>query len=817
MRLQEESHDLVPEEVLVLEIRGTVEDFARAVEKVEGLEWLSELGLSEVDPDEDFRVVDKEGTELEKELSSRLFVVSSNQEGLRGLLSLWAQWKRGEPFRRGLGNWRHVFERLYDVRGWGVEDRIRETGVLEDWQARLSHGAEKVPCEIELWFRRGPGQRRRAQQRTEELVRRSGGRVHGSAVVEEIGYHAALAELPAGMVQAVRDKADGDIELIQCEQVQFFRASGQMLAVPPEGRPEEHQNGSVAKRAGAPPREDALVALLDGFPLEAHDLLKGRLRVDDPDDWGRNYRASERRHGTAMASLILHGDLDVVERPLRRKLYVRPIMRPVPHQWVGGEAVPDDVLVVDLIHRAVRRLFEGEGRELPAAPTVRVVNLSIGIRDRPFDQALSPLARLLDWLAWKYGVLFVVSAGNHAFGLSLPTCRGDLGNLPAGALQRDVIRAVGKDARLRRLLSPAEAINALTVAATHEDRSGAFLPPKYRDPYKDTGLPSPINAVGAGFRRAVKPEVLAAGGRVPVKEADTTLGARSIEVEPYRGVLAPGLSVAAPGVPGATSRTTRGRGTSNAAALTSRAAASLDDVLEDLRKGPDGQMIDGVPRAVWIKALLAHGASWGDAGATVGSAFGDEPGRRRKQRVTDLLGYGAFDIERVKECTERRVTVVGGATIGEDERRRHRIPIPGALRQTLCARRLVATLAWISPINPRDQRWRRAHLSFSLPNENDEHFLKVERTDYDWNAVRRGTLQHEVFSGSRPVAWVGDRDLDIEVSCRADAGNLEEKVPYALVVTLEVGEGLFTANLYDEVRARLLAARPRVPIQPAAP
>ena len=817
MRLQEESHDLIPEEVVVLEIRGTVGDFARAVEKVEGLEWLSELGLSEVDPDEDFRVLDKEGTELEKELSSRLFVVSSNQEGLRGLLSLWAHWKRGEPFRRGLGNWRHVFERLYDVRGWGVEDRIRETGVLEDWQARLSHGAEKVPCEIELWFRRGPGQRRRAQQRTEELVRRSGGRVHGSAVIEEIGYHAALAELPAGMVQAVRDKADNDIELIRCEHIQFFRASGQMIVPPPETGAEQSESGPVAGRAGPPPQENAVVALLDGFPLQAHDLLKDRVRVDDPDNWEQNCRASDRRHGTAMASLIVHGDLDAAEPPLQRKLYVRPIMCPVPHGWVAGEAVPDDVLVVDLIHRAVRRLFEGEGPEPPAAPTVRVVNLSIGIRDRPFDQALSPLARLLDWLAWKYGVLFVVSAGNHAFRLSLPTCAGDLGTVPAGALQPDLIRAVAENARFRRLLSPAEAINALTVAATHEDRSGAFLPPRYRDPYKDSGLPSPINAVGAGFRRAIKPEVLTAGGRVAVKEADTTLGARSIEVEPYRGVLAPGLSVAAPSVPGATSGTTRGRGTSNAAALTSRAAASLDDVLEDLRKGPDGQMIDGVPRAVWIKALLAHGASWGDAGATVGSAFGDEPGRRRKQRVTDLLGYGAFDIERVKECTERRVTVVGGATILEGRKRTHRIPVPSALRQTLCARRLVVTLAWISPLNPRDQRWRRAHLYFSVPDENNNHFLHVKRADYDSNAVRRGTLQHEVFTGSKPVAWVGDRDLDIEVSCRADAGSLDEEVPYALVVTLEVGEGLFAANLYDEVRARLQAARPRVPIQPTAP
>jgi hypothetical protein len=44
----------------------------------------------------------------------------------------------------------------------------------------------------------------------------------------------------------------------------------------------------------------------------------------------------------------------------------------------------------------VRRLFEEDGNQPPVAPQVRVVNLSIGIRDRVFDSALSPLARLLD-------------------------------------------------------------------------------------------------------------------------------------------------------------------------------------------------------------------------------------------------------------------------------------------------------------------------------------------------------------------------------------------------------------------------------------
>ncbi len=96
-----------------------------------------------------------------------------------------------------------------------------------------------------------------------------------------------------------------------------------------------------------------------------------------------------------MASLIVHGDLNNEDRPLARPVYVRPIMKPI--QWISSprpEQIPGDVLMVDLVHRAVRRMFEGEGA---SAPTIKVVNFSIGDPSRLFTLIMSPLARLLDW------------------------------------------------------------------------------------------------------------------------------------------------------------------------------------------------------------------------------------------------------------------------------------------------------------------------------------------------------------------------------------------------------------------------------------
>ena len=131
------------------------------------------------------------------------------------------------------------------------------------------------------------------------------------------------------------------------------------------------------------------------------------------------------------------------------------------------EAVPEGILPIDIVHRAVRRLYEDEGDEPPVAPSVRVINLSVCDRSRPFDRGMSSWARLLDWLSWTYNVLFVISAGNHSHDIELSVPREDLRNLSPEDREKVVIKAIAADTRHRRLLSPAETLNGLTIAATH--------------------------------------------------------------------------------------------------------------------------------------------------------------------------------------------------------------------------------------------------------------------------------------------------------------------------------------------------------------
>ena len=805
VRLQAEAQGLIPEEVIVLETIGTVENFIRAVERVPGMEWLGEIEEEDIPPDDDFFIVDKHGqARHDKPLSGRLFLIVTNQKALRQMLSLWEVWQRDERLPRGFGPWRILFEHLRNVRPWGVEDRLVETGVLDDWRERVEHEQQIVPCEIELWYRRSEPQRQAAAERVANLITEQEGEIVHEAVIEDIAYHALLANLPIATIETLVQQAVQDMELVQCEQIQFFRASGQMAAVIPDGE-QDIDHGALPDEnpAGTP-----VIALFDGMPLQAHRRLEARLIVDDPDGFEEDYPAGARRHGTAMASLIVHGDLGQGGMALARPLYVRPILRPDPRDWHNNppqEVVPEDTLIIDLLHRAVRRLFGKEGDEEAVAPNVVVINLSIGIRDRPFDSSLSPLARLLDWLAWRYRVLFVVSAGNHSQRIGLSVPRGTVHELQREELQAEIVRAVAADARYRRLLSPAEAVNALTVGAASLDSSNGPWPPQWIEAYAEPSLPSPINAQGMGYRRAIKPEILAPGGRTLIQ--DYPSGNENAEVSVYNGSRPPGQCVASPGaVPGDISALWHTRGTSNATALVSRAASMLHDTIDELREEPGGEIIDAVPRSIWLKVLLAHSVEWGAAGPVLDEILRtDENSRQFKEYVTRLIGYGSIDPQRVQECNAYRVTALGGGVLVSDRSHIHRYPLPPALSGQTGYRRLVITLAWFTPVNPRHQGWRRAHLWFAPPKDP----LRVERQEAHWQAALRGTLQHEILEGSRAAAFVDGDNLEVQVSCRPDAGNLEDEIPYALAITLEVAEDI-GIEIYDEIRLRVHAASIRV-------
>ena len=274
----------------------------------------------------------------------------------------------------------------------------------------------------------------------------------------------------------------------------------------------------------------------------------------------------------------------------------------------------------------------------------------------------------------------------------------------------------------------------------------------------------------------------------------------------------PGQRVASPGaVEGDLASSWYVRGTSNAAALSSRAASILYDVLQDLRGEPGGEQISEIPMAVWLKALLVHSASWGETGGIMtGILRTNANARQFREYLTRLLGYGISQPARVSECLAHRVTALGGGTLPVDWANVHRFPLPPSLSGQRGHRRLIVTLAWMTPIHTGHQAWRRADLWFhpdpSRPANSHDALtkLRLERAEADARSVQRGTVQHEVLVGERASPFVDGDDVEIQVSCRADAGTLEAPVPYALAVTLEIAPEI-GIDIYQEIRARVQA------------
>jgi len=498
------------------------------------------------------------------------------------------------------------------------------------------------------------------------------------------------------------------------------------------------------------------------------------------------------------------GTLDAGEEPLSRALYVRPIMRPNPHSGrrPRGECIPEVLLPADLIHRAVRRMFEGDGALGATAPTVRIINLSLGDPSQLFDYQLSAWARVLDWLSWKYKILFIVSAGNHNREILLEPVEGGLASLDPGELERRVLQYVASDLRHRRLLAPAESINSVTVGASHEDRCPNAIMGNRVDLVSAT-LPSLTNALGHGFKHSVKPEILMPGGRQLYREQPDRRDGK-VCLKPVISTQPPGIRVAIPGAPLAgRAATGYACGSSNSAALATRGTIGLYDRLLSLRSDPGGDTLRDEQIAVLLKALLVHGAGWGQGSAILEAALrkgSNDP--KVKTRIASFLGYGIADLDRALECTKQRATLIGCDSIREDEGHEYSIPLPPSLSGRTDWRRLTVTLAWLTPINPQHHKYRQAHLWFD-PHRTP---LRVTRRQAGWQAVRRGTIQHEVLDGEDACVISEGDSLKLTVNCRPDAGHIKEAVPYAIAVSLEVAENVDVA-IYDEVRDRL---RPRI-------
>jgi hypothetical protein len=805
--LREDPSAIVPERALVFEIASEVVDFYRAVRGVTGLEFLGE-DEGEAAPDEDFYTRDRNGDpRADRPVPRRFYFTIPDQTALREIVSLWRRFQRGEQLGRGLTAWRDVFGHLADVRPWGPRDRLTQEAI-EDWQARLELAPHtRIRFEVEFWYRDSPGRREAAETTFHTQLRELGGQIIDRSVIDPIRYQAVLAEVSPVVIRDVLNHPD--VGLVAFDDVMMLRPQS-MVSGPVEGDLADASE-TVAEEGGAD-LEPPIAALLDGMPMTQHDRLAGRLVVDDPDSFADEYGgAAEQRHGTAMASLILHGDLNARDQkpPIRSRLYVRPVMYPQPDGFDGvREVMPPDRLGIDLMLRAFLRMFDGEGDAAPTAQTVRIINLSLGDAKRRFAGVMSPWARLIDHLAWRYNVLILVSAGNIPDRLPLDGVAqwAHFENAGLAERQATLLRSILRRRADRRLLAPAEAINALTVGAAHTD---CLAPngqgPIAIDPYASAALPNPSSALGLGFKRAIKPEILLPGGVEQIRASSTHA---PIEVTPItRPGSFFGVGVASPGPTGQTNRRLNMSGTSVATALATHNAIRILEAIEELPDDPVHPRIDPAYQAVILKALLVHSAHWDGDAVNALRGIITENGRvhweHERDEISRFLGFGCPDIERVVDCADNRATLIGWSTIHSNETDRFAVPLPVELEGIAGFRSLSVTIAWLTPITYSHRMYRLA--KFKAGPGGDKSFsigVANSRQQPSHNVLGKGSVYHQRWEGDEAVAFVDGGNLVIDVTCSPAAGELDDAIAYAVVTTLEVGQAV-AVPVYERVRERL--------------
>jgi hypothetical protein len=765
-----------PQLVLVFEALDEQIDLAQAARSL-GMEVLFETEDAVEQSEEFVLTAAKPRSPL---IGSCLHAICLNQAAFNRLRNLWTNWKRDRRVPQGYTPIRELFSHLRDVRPWGPQDRLK----LIDWEQYFEGQITDRPhaIEVELWYRGTDRARAEAQRATTVLIERAGGQILTSADIQQIGYHAIKCTVPTDtLISLVRGRFE-DVQLVRSSNVMYLRITGQ--TVPLEGNEVEH--GVLVN--SEPPQLPPIACLLDGVPAVNQPLLAGRVEIFDPDDLQSDYTVEDRKHGTWMASVVVWGDRSGSQQSSQRKVLVRPILAPSVETANRVEELPPVELVPDLMWRVFRELFESREGAEPVAPQIAIVNLSVGDPASPFESLLSSWARMMDWLSYKYGVLVIIAAGNHGQ-LSLDSLDSHtFANLVGDDRRQALLRSQNRVRHSRRLLAPAEAINALAIGAVHADMSEVQPVGYVLDP--TDGLPSisPITALGTGYRRSVKPDVAANGGRVLSRQSESPEPSITFSMGLTRG---PGIKVASV----TAGRETFIAGTSPAAALVTRQATRLYDLVEQIT---DGVALTRRQRAVAIKALLIHGSGHLDDFGT------------RELPLECAFENGVLRRDLSEGCASNEAVVLFIGTIGATQEQDLLLPLPDGLT-TREVKRIEATLAWLSPVNWRHRQYRRANLTLVKPAGAIPALGTAVGLSTD--TVTRGatTVQHQVWETRSAFAAGKGSTINVRIKCYEQAGGLAgETIDYAAALSLWVAPTV-NVDVYSQVRDQI---RPRIQVMP---
>lgn len=793
--LRNNSDALAPETLLVFEVKDhALPNFIKAVEAIDGLNLVGEEDM----------LADDDGQR------AFLYLLLPSQAAITKLLAYWKIWSNGQPLPDDAKVWEKAFVHMHDLRRWGPKDRVtaEDAQFIAD-QAGLDPKAT-VRIEIELVFEADAKKADTERQRTEAALTTRGAHIVHRARREPIAYDALLVDISAADAKALVDRDNKTIAGIP-----------DLYAIRPQSLIDVREEAEAAPTSVTSPHTPsgpAIAAILDSIPVQNHPSYANHIDIVDPDGLEAK-SVGIRAHGTAMTSLVVRGDLRAGEAPLEHKLVVRPLMY-ADTLSDTNEVFDRGRLVVDDFVRAVLELKKAPNA---AAPDVFIINVSLGDRNRPFSGRSSPWARAVDWLAHEHGLLFIVSAGNATADLELIGLDNDT-QFPAlqGADRaKATYAALHKALPHRRLLAPAEAVNAITVGALHADGvNAAASVGSSHDPIPIEGLPTTVSRYGPGVGNAIKPDLLMPGGRLRVTQI---MGRSPPSLRISRENQYGGLQVASARLDafGHLTADAWSGATSGAAALATRGAHFVHDALIAAYPQAYGDL-DPRFKAILMKALLLHRCAIDDdARAIVRSVFGPSGKNKHAKRADNVFrvfGHGTPALDEVTACLQNRATLWATGSLGEDAGFLFKLPLPACLSGHRGIRRISVTLTWFTSVTPGRRAYRSERLIVEEPSKDHLRTVVTKAAEHqaDKNRVSRGTVFNRVWHGKSSRKFVNDANFELRVIRKPDTlDDLPLATDFAVVATLETNA---TIPIYDEARTRIdLKPAIAVPVTVRAP
>jgi len=265
---------------------------------------------------------------------------------------------------------------------------------------------------------------------------------------------------------------------------------------------------------GSPAEKAAAIAVLDSGILSNHPLLEKavgdeisvpllgseKIPPDKPqDDVG---------HGTKVAGLALYGDIKAC---IENKIF-KPEVWILSAKVMFKEEDPTGNIRAsydesELLEHQLEKAVTYFARQFS---NCKVVNISFGDAFKKMfgNKRQFPLATLVDELATKLNVVFVISAGNIDESVINDT------EYPKYLLEE-------KEAV--KIIDPGSSAYALTVGSIAQEfgPSGALQAQMLISPAK-TNYPSPFTCIGPGYRGMIKPDLVEEGGNIISSPNDPT-------------------------------------------------------------------------------------------------------------------------------------------------------------------------------------------------------------------------------------------------------------------------------------------------------